>query len=74
MNALLACAALTFRSGSKTWHSFAVKCYVYSLREIGLLIADGTFAGPEDSLLAITMWLCIFEVSLHTVFLLSGFC
>lgn len=62
MNALLACSALTLRHGSQSWQSFAVGSYVLSLNEVGKGIADGSFTGTEDLLLATVMWLCIFEV------------
>lgn len=71
MNALLACSALTLRSGTKDWQSFAIKNYIRALHEIRLRIADGSFTGAEDCFLATIMWLCIFEVvHIHMVFML----
>jgi len=71
MDALLACAALTFRPYSKVWQSFAIERYNRSVHDICLGIDDGSFTGEEDCLLATTMWLCVFEVSetwLHSTF------
>jgi hypothetical protein len=75
MNALLACSALTLRSGSKHWPSFAIRSYVLSLHEVRQGIAGDRFTGTEDHLLATVMWLSIFEVThLHTAFILQSFC
>jgi hypothetical protein len=63
MNALCACAALTLRSSSQPWQSFAIGCYILSLREVRQGIADGSYTGTEDFLLATIMWLCVFEVT-----------
>jgi hypothetical protein len=64
INALIANAALTLRTNSKHWQSFALEKYICAARDVRRGIEDGSLTGREDSLLATIMWLCIFEVLL----------
>lgn len=62
LDAMTACAAMTLSTESDRYREFAIQSYCSAIRGVRSGLAGDSFMGTEDYLLAVAMWLCIFEV------------